>query len=884
MAAAASLLITPDADERYRDLVENANDLIATGDLDERIVYVNAAFERALGYSREELVGRPLASLVEPEWRRQLEAASVAKLVEHAERTTYNLELVARDGHVVVVEVSSWLLRDGDEPVGFQAICRDVTERVRAEQALVRTQESLWLAFESTAMPMVIVSTDGHVLRANQALEALTGYAAGELEGMTMEEIVHPDDWRDDALAPLVSGTLTRIEVERRYRRKDGSVVWVQVGITPVKNGSGEVTAFVSQVVDITGKHAAEWAVRESEELFRTAFEGAAIGMLMVSPYGNIVRANSALCDLLGYELGELRRLDVLELSHPDDRPTTSAALTGLREGRLAHFVTDKRYLRKDGEPVWAHVAVSPVHSATGSVRGYVTQVVDLTERHESEERFRLLFESSPHGMDVVDASGRMLQANPALQRMLGYDRDELLSMRFENFTHPDDVHLDVDLFEEMLAGKRPYYEIEKRCLHKSGKVVWMHLTAFALPHPGGAPSYAIGILEDITSRRELEEQLRHSQRMEAVGQLAGGIAHDFNNLLTAITSYCDLAADALEPGADERLRSSVAGIGSAANRAAELTQQLLAFSRRQVLELAPVDLNAVVEEHTPMLARLLGEDVDIRLSLGADIATVAVDAGQLVQVLMNLVANARDAMPEGGTLTIETQNVRLDRAPTTSGELTGDYALLAVSDTGSGMDDETKSRIFEPFFTTKEEGKGTGLGLATVLGIVEQSGGRLTVYSEPGMGTTFKIYLPAVANAESAEQAPADGGPARPAGRERLMLVEDNDAVRGPVAALLEDLGYHVIAASGPQEALAVADGEAVDLLVTDVVMPGMNGRQLAETLVEEHPEMKVLYISGYTDDAVIARGVVEAGTAFLQKPFGADRLAQKVRELLDA
>ena len=714
---------TPEGEEVYREIVENANDLIVTGDLDERIVYANAAFERALGYSREELIGRELASLVDEKWRAQLEDAGVAKLTGRVAQTLYDLEFTARDGHAVIVEVSSWLLREEGEPVGFQAICRDVTERIRVEEELQGAQDTLRLAFENTAVPMLILAPDGGILRANDAFTGLLGYAAGELQKIALRDIILPEDYDETAFSRLVSGELAGYRAEKRYRRKDGSIAWAHVGVTPVRGASGEITSFVSQFADVTGERRAELAVRESEELFRAAFEGAAMGMVMSTPSGNIIRANGEFCRLVGYDLGELRRLALIELTHPDDRARTAAALEQLRSGELDRSVADKRYVAKDGTAVWVHVSSSPVRAADGTPRCLITQVVDLSSRLESEERFRLLFESSPHGMDVVDPSGRMLQANAALARMLGYDRDELLSMQFADFTHPDDVHLDTGLFAEMLEGKRPYYEIEKRCVHKTGRVVWTRLTAFALPAAGHGPSYAIGVLEDITERRELEAQLRLSQRMEAVGQLAGGVAHDFNNLLTAITSYCDLASNALGKESDARLVGSVAGIRSAAERAADLTQQLLAFSRRQVLELVPHDLNAVVEEHAPMLRRLLGEDVDVRLSLDADVGTVTVDVGQLVQVLMNLASNARDAMPEGGTLTIETENVELDHAPTTSGEVSGRYVLLAVSDTGCGMDADTRARIFEPFFTTKEEGKGTGLGLSTVLGIVEQSG-----------------------------------------------------------------------------------------------------------------------------------------------------------------
>ena len=883
------------SEARYRDIVEHANDLIVASDLEERIVSVNTAFERALGYSREELIGRPLASLVTPAWQVQLEDAAVAKLSGRSERTVYDLEFVARDGHAVQVEVSSWLVREDGRPAGFQAICRDVSEWKEAEKALRGVEESLierenilQRAFENTAIGMVIVSLDGHVITANRAFGDLLGYAADELRGVDLVAVSHPEDRHAVAavIPRLLAGRAARVSTEKRFLRKDGTHVWVEMGISPVQNKAGDVTCFVSQVVDATAKRDAAVAVRESEELFRTAFEGAAVGMLMSTPHGNIVRANPALCELLGYTLAEMRRLDVIELTHPDERPLTIEALQRLRSGEIPRFFAEKRYIRKDGEPVWVQISAAPVRGPDGGVRCHVTQVVDLTARRESEERFRLLFESSPHGMDIIDAEGRMLQANSALLHMLGYERDELLALHIADFTHPDDLEIDLELFEQMLAGELPHYEIEKRCLHKDGRIVWVHLTSFALPDPGPTPRFAIGMLEDITERRALEEQLRQSQRMEAIGRLAGGVAHDFNNLLMAIASYCDLAEDERADASGERLRTSIGGIRGAAGRAAELTQQLLAFSRRQVLELAPLDVNAVVAEHAPMIQRLLGEDVAVRLLLDPDVATVTMDAGQLVQVLMNLAVNARDAMADGGTLTIGTENVELDCAPTTSGCVSGPHVLLAVSDTGSGIDAETQARMFEPFFTTKETGRGTGLGLSTVLGIVEQSGGRVSVYSEPGVGSTFKIYMPSLAGTArpDAEGPAAAGAGERPSGSERILLVEDNDAVRGPLAAVLADLGYDVLAAPGPEDALRMAEGAAIDLLVTDVVMPVMNGRQLAERLLPDHERMHVLYISGYTDDAVIARGVIDAGTAFLQKPFGADRLAQKIRELLDA
>jgi PAS domain S-box-containing protein len=754
MAVTSHITDFSEREQRYRDIVENASDLILAVDLEDRITSVNAAFERTLGYARDEVIGRPLACIVAPAWRGQLRDATAVKLRRSSKATLYDVEFIANDGSAVQVEVSSWLVVEDGRPVGVQAICRDVSDRRDAEHTLLQR-----------------------------------------------------------------------------------------------------------------------------------AFEETDVGMFVALPSGRIERANVAFCRMLGYTAFELRRLDVVEISHPDDRADTSASLVQLVDGKLSRYRREKRYVCKNGDVVRVQIGVSPVTDATGAVVSLIAQAVDVTARRESEARFRRLFESSPQGIAVVSHEGRVLQANPALGQILGYATEELEGLAFTDFTHPDDCASDVELYTKLMAGELAHYEIEKRFIRKDGGLVWGHVTVFALADSGNGPRLAIGILGDVTERRALEEQLRQSQRMEAIGQLAGGVAHDFNNLLTAVTSYCDLATDALADGGEPLLQASVDGIRSAADRGAEVTRQLLAFSRRQVLELTPLDLNAAVSDQVRFLRRLLGEDVEIRLALDPEVASVTMDPGQLTQVVMNLAVNARDAMADGGVLTIETHNVELDGAPTMTGILSGSYVLLAVSDTGCGMDGPTRSRIFEPFFTTKELGKGTGLGLPTVLGIVEQSGGRVSVYSEPRIGTTFKVYMPSGGSKLSTATAPVAATTAtRPSGSGTILLVEDNDAVRRPLTRLLADLGYDVLAADGPEEAIAHAHGRTIDLLVTDVVMPGMNGRLLSEKLVAAQPSMRVLFMSGYTDDAVIARGVIEPGTAFLQKPFGADRLAQKIRELLDA
>jgi signal transduction histidine kinase len=447
------------------------------------------------------------------------------------------------------------------------------------------------------------------------------------------------------------------------------------------------------------------------------------------------------------------------------------------------------------------------------------------------------------------------------------------------------DVYVDPDERARLIdeVARRGSLTAESVWRRKDGKAVTVRQTGRVVRDATGRVESFNVILEDITEHRLLENQLRQAQKMEAIGRLAGGVAHDFNNLLTAIFGYADLLREELPEGSSAR--QDTEEIRKAAERAAGLTRQLLAFSRQQVLEPVVVNLNDLVEEFDKMLRRLIGEDVALRTAPAPDLGNVRADPGQLQQVLMNLVVNARDAMPTGGELLIETANADLTDAYAELHQpvIPGSYVMLAVSDTGIGMNADTRARIFEPFFTTKEKGRGTGLGLSTVYGIVKQSGGYIWVYSEPGRGTTFKVYLPRVdAPARTAEQ---PRGTRTLAGTETILLAEDDDMLRPLTKGLLRKLGYVVLQAANAEEALEAAarhDGP-IHLLVADVVMPGASGRELARRLADSRPHTKVLYVSGYTDDAIVRHGMLEPGLAFLQKPFTPDTLARKVREVLD-
>jgi PAS domain S-box-containing protein len=517
-----------------------------------------------------------------------------------------------------------------------------------------------------------------------------------------------------------------------------------------------------------------------------------------------------------------------------------------------------------------------------------------LAQLRDSEERFRAMFDSAAIGTGVLDLDGRIVTSNRALEQMLQYDKADLAGLSAAELTHPDDRDRELELFGELASGKREEYRLEKRVLARSGELLWAHHTVSLVRDAFTKPRFAIAMLEDITPRKQaedervrLETQLRQAQKMEAVGQLAGGVAHDFNNLLTAIRGYSEFALSRV--GSDDAgLQKDIEEIARSADRASSLTRQLLAFSRKQLLQPRILQLNDVVGEVDQMLRRLIGEDIEVVTVFGRALGRVKADPGQIEQVLVNLVVNARDAMPEGGQLTIETANVDADDELVAQHEgLTpGRYVMLAVHDTGHGMDAETRGRLFEPFFTTKEQGKGTGLGLATVYGIVKQSGGYVVVESEPGNGATFKIFLQRL-EAGVDEAAPrVRVEPDRPSGSETVLLVEDEEVVRNLVREILERNGYAVLEARNGAEALELGQtcGAPIHLLVTDVVMPKMSGRELAERLVAIHPETRVLYMSGYTDGAISQQGVLDPQTELLQKPFTFDDLAQKVRQVLDA
>jgi PAS domain S-box-containing protein len=638
-------------------------------------------------------------------------------------------------------------------------------------------------------------------------------------------------------------------------------------------------------------------SLRESEERVRLLLDSTAEAIYGIDVQGKCTFCNAASLRLLGYDNpGDLLGKQMHWLMHHtradgNRYPIEECKIyMGFREGKGSHS-DDEVLWKKDGSSFPAEYWSYPMFR-DGKPIGSVVTFLDIAERKRAEEalrrseaRVRRLVESNIIGISTGDLSGKLIDANDAFLGLLGFSREDLLSgeMRWDALTPPE--YRDTDqLAVEQLKSTGSASPWEKQLFRKDGSRVSVLIGVATLTAARGELE-AVSFVVDISERKELEAQLRMAQKMEAVGQLAGGIAHDFNNLLGVIIGWSEVFEERL--GQNDPLRPKAEQIKKAGQRAAALTRQLLAFSRKQVLEPTVLDLNVAVADTLKMLQRLIGEDIELTMIRGPDLGRVKADQGQIEQVIMNLAINARDAMPRGGKLSITIANAEMDDISVRQhpGAVPGSYVMLAVSDTGCGMDHETQARIFEPFFTTKELGSGTGLGLSTVYGIMKQSGGYISVYSELGRGTTFKSYLPRI------EQSVSQGTPGRNIkdsvkGWETVLLVEDAQPLRELARELLEINGYAVLEAANGADAIQVAEkyGKPIHLLLTDVVMPGMDGSKLAERMGHSHPGIKVLYMTGYTDDAIVHHGVLDSGIALLQKPFTRESLTRKVREVLGA
>jgi two-component system cell cycle sensor histidine kinase/response regulator CckA len=650
---------------------------------------------------------------------------------------------------------------------------------------------------------------------------------------------------------------------------------------------------------DVIERKRSEEALRESEERYRTILENIEDGYYEVDLPGNFTFFNDSLCRMLGYSKDEMIGMGNQQYTDEENRKKLFQAFNKVYRTGEPTKGFGWEVVRKDGTKVFGEVSVSLIKDSKGEPIGFRGIARDITQRKRSEEalrtekqRFQTLLENAPFGVVLIDKDGTFKYANAKFVELFGYDLNDVPNGKeWFRKAYPDASYRhnvisvwieDTKLFK---LGEKVPRIFTATCKDGSEKIICF-ITVQLETGENLISTEDITLLKRAEKEKAaLEEQFRQSQRMEAIGRLAGGIAHDFNNLMTVIRGYSQLTL--LELKEDNKLRENIEEVLRATQRATDLTRQLLVFGRRQIMDMKVLDLNTLLQDLDKMLRRVIGEDIQLVTILADGLGRVRTDPGQIEQVILNLAVNARDAMPTGGKLIIETSNAELDESYARShvGVTPGSYVMFSMTDTGCGMSAEVKEHIFEPFFTTKEKAKGTGLGLSTVYGIVKQSGGNIWAYSELGTGATFKIYLPR-ANEPFKETRENALSEVIPRGTETILTVEDEEKVRKLAVEILKAQGYTVLEASHGEEAIKAAKehgGEGVHLLLTDVVMPGMSGSELAKTLGSLLPKMKVLYMSGYTDNAIVHHGVLEEGVNYIQKPFTVDALARKVREVLD-
>jgi len=921
---AAQSSVTPAASQDNKESLQtffNAlDDLVFVFDPEGRILFANPAAQNLLGYTPAELAGMAAFDFHPPEQRQ--EAAKLLAGVIAGKITICPIPLQARDGTRILVETKilhgQWRGKDALFGMG-----RDITERKQAEEA-VRQSEERYRAVVETAPDVVYAISDKGVFASlNPAFEAITGWARTEWLGKSFAPLVHPED---ASLAVEMFQKVLRGDkpppYELRILSKSGKYLVGEFTSTPYIR-DGKVAGKLGIVRDITERKRAEKALRQGE----VRLERINRCLLELGPnFDSNINRLTALCgELLGATCALYNRLqgDLLcsqgQWQTPpgfksEDAPTGHICYDVIRNNRedavvitnlpRTSYAESDPNVRAYGLQTYMGCAVKCEGKAVGSlcvvygtdyqptdddrrILGIIASAIgneDTRKQAEAElNRLMTAIEQTPESVVITDTEGRILYVNPVFERVTGYSRAEVIGQnpRLLKSNRQDSA------FYRQLWGKISAGEVWRgRFINKKKDGTLFTEDAVIAPvrDEKGAVTNHIAIKRDISHELELEVQYRQTQKIDSIGRLAGGVAHDFNNILAVICGHTDLALAQLSP--DAPLRSNLECIQESADHAANLTRQLLAFGRGQVIEPRRINLNELIVNLNKMLRRLIGEDIKLVTQTAPDLGQIKADPGQIEQVLLNLVVNARDAMPDGGTLTIRTDNVTLDEDYARSHLISpGDYVMVSVSDTGVGMTDEVKQHIFEPFFTTKEQGKGTGLGLATCFGIIQQSNGHIHSDSQVDKGTQFKIYLPRVWGVEdpiSSREVPVS----LPQGTETILLAEDEPSLRQLMARVLRTQGYTVLEATDGHEALtlAQANGSKIQLLLTDVIMPGLSGKTLAEWLGQVNPAIRVLFISGYINNNAVRDAMSRPGTFFLQKPFNPLDLTKRVREAIEA
>ena len=900
------------SEQYFKEITENSSDILIITDKNGYIKYCSLSIERFTGYKPEELIGKNGFVLIHPDDIKRA-GSDYSKALQSKDSAIPNaFRIVCKDGSERDFEGLGRNLLDNPAVAGFIMNVHDITERKQAEDALKKSEEHYRIVADNVRDVIWAFDINKGYTFVSPSVKLLRGYTPDEAMKQTPEQIFTPESFKkfNEVLEREYSlemsgqkhGADWSYTTELEMVCKDGSTVWTELVMNILYNEQSETTGLIGITRDITERKQAEEALRKSENRLlgiTTNMPGVVFQFYAKDngEYG-ISYVSERLSDLFEVPSDtELEALFPIFISHikEEDLDRFTASVQNAVKA-VAPWNFEGRYIKPSGKMFWFHAMSLPTRHEDCLVFDGI--LLDVTERkqaenalRESEEQYTRLVDTIPDVIIRTDLNGHILFANDyALQRS-GYKWEEVEGRNILEFVlseeHERVIQNIISIMEE---GKHGPYEYH--LIMKDGSLIPFEITSGVLRNAEGTPGGFVYVCRDISLRQQneqekknLQERLNQAQKMESVGQLAGGVAHDFNNMLSVILGHAEMAMGDTESG--QPLYAHLLEIRKAAERSADLTRQLLAFARKQTVSPRVINMNQTVEGMLKMLQRLIGEDINLSWLPGVNSWPVKIDPSQVDQIMANLCVNARDAITGVGKVTIELENIHLDETFCAGYPYfisPGDYILLAVSDDGHGMDKKIQDRLFEPFFTTKDVGKGTGLGLATVYGIVKQNKGFINVYSEPGQGTTFRIYLPRhLGDVEQAKTEKLQESMGR--GHETVLVVEDESAILDVCKIMLEQQGYEVLAAATPEEAIRLAEEHSgkIHLLITDMVMPGMNGRDLAKRFLSIYPAMKCLFMSGYTANMIAHQGILDEGVYFIQKPFSKNDLMAKVRKVLD-
>ncbi len=875
------------SEDRFRTLIEKSSEVIFLTNENSKRIYVSPPVTRILGYTVEEFLSFGMGEFTHPDDTVAVNAARSRILASPGEAVTFVNRLRHKDGSWRWVETTMRNLFNEPSVHSLVANFHDITERKLAEEGLRESENKFRDLTEKSFVGIYIIQ--GNVFKYVNARFA-------EIHGYTIEEIINrkgtgemifPEDLQsvEESVLTRASGEARSLHNEFRIVTKTGKAKHVEIyGTRTIFQGK---PATIGAIIDVTERKNAEGALKKSEEKFRNIFENAVEGIFQATPEGQLLSANPALARIFGFDSPEKLLKNSASIKSPYVNPEDYQVLIDLMEtyGSTEGFET--QLLRKDGKKIWASVNARVVHDESGATVYYEGTITDITNRKNAEEALQ---ESEAKYRNVVDhliigyyiiQDYHFCFVNGRFCELLGYSYDELVngSINPVDLIHDDDKEFVAGVIIKRLAGEIDYEGSVYKGIRKDGQVIIVKGLSSPLLY-NGRPAIA-GTIIDITRERSLESQLQQAQKMEAIGTLAGGIAHDFNNILTAIIGYGKLLQ--MRMAEADPLRGYVAHMLSSSEKAANLTRNLLTFSRKQIVELRPVAVGKILKGMERLLKSLLMEDIELNTIVPDDDITIMADISQIEQILLNLASNANDAMPRGGMLTIEVKEIELKNIFVDGYDYieSGRYAFISVADTGTGISEKTRNKIFEPFFTTKEVGKGTGLGLSIVHGIVDQHHGYITVDSKPQCGTVFNIYFPIVKMVIEETEVIS---PALEGGSETILVAEDDEQVRALTVEILNDAGYVVIEAIDGVDAIEKfgEHSDTVELLLLDVVMPKMNGKETYDEIKQIKPDIRVIFMSGYTGDVIINKGIVEREYAFIQKPLAPGELLLLVRKAL--